>query len=101
MTLNFNAKIELNANEKTKAIFDSIATDNKFYPQNPKLLFLMAQSNEKLGYPIKAIKQYKKILKITPDWLDVYDSLAKVYLRSGMFRNAINVYGQITWYIVQ
>ncbi len=35
MTLNFNAKIELNANEKTKAIFDSISTDNKFYPQNP------------------------------------------------------------------
>jgi|TARA_B100001750_G_scaffold155360_1_gene124672 KEOPS complex subunit Pcc1 len=35
MTLNFNAKIELNANEKTEAIFDSIATDNKFYPQNP------------------------------------------------------------------
>ena len=35
MTLNFNATIELNANEKTKAIFDSISTDNKFYPQNP------------------------------------------------------------------
>tara|TARA_Y100000590_G_scaffold91279_1_gene102973 strand:- start:2313 stop:2558 length:246 start_codon:yes stop_codon:yes gene_type:complete len=35
MTLNFNAKIELTAKEKTKAIFDSIATDNKFYPQNP------------------------------------------------------------------
>ena len=35
MTLNFNAKIELNANEKTKAIFDSIDIDNKFYPQNP------------------------------------------------------------------
>ena len=35
MTLNFNAKIELTANEKTKAIFDSIAIDNKFYPQNP------------------------------------------------------------------
>ncbi len=35
MTLNFNAKIELTANEKTKAIFDSITVDNKFYPQNP------------------------------------------------------------------
>ncbi|MCH2604335.1 MAG: CTAG/PCC1 family protein [Candidatus Nitrosopelagicus sp.] len=35
MTLNFNAKIELTAKEKTKAIFDSIATDNKFYPENP------------------------------------------------------------------
>ena len=35
MTLNFNAKIELTAKEKTKAIFDSIATDNNFYPENP------------------------------------------------------------------
>ena len=35
MTLNFRATIELTAKEKTKAIFDSIATDNKFYPQNP------------------------------------------------------------------
>ena len=35
MTLNFSATIELTAKEKTKAIFDSIATDNKFYPQNP------------------------------------------------------------------
>ena len=35
MTLNFNEKIELTAEEKTKAIFDSITTDNKFYPQNP------------------------------------------------------------------
>ena len=75
--------------EKAKEL---IERNLKFHPKNPKLLFLMAQSNEKLGYPIKAIKQYKKILKITPDWLDVYDSLAKVYLRSGMFRNAINVY---------
>jgi len=35
MTLNFSAKIELTAKEKTKAIFDSISIDNKFYPQNP------------------------------------------------------------------
>ena len=35
MTLNFSAKIEITAKEKTKAIFDSIATDNRFYPENP------------------------------------------------------------------
>ena len=35
MTLNFSAKIELTAEEKTRAIFDSIATDNRFYPENP------------------------------------------------------------------
>jgi len=35
MTLNFNAEIIVNAKDKTKAIFDSINTDNKFYPENP------------------------------------------------------------------
>jgi len=35
MTLNFSAKIELTAEEKTRAIFDSITIDNKFYPENP------------------------------------------------------------------
>ena len=35
MTLIFNAKIEIDAKEKSKAIFDSINTDNKFYPDNP------------------------------------------------------------------
>ena len=35
MTLSFNAKITVDAKDKTKAIFDSINTDNKFYPENP------------------------------------------------------------------
>lgn len=35
MTLSFNAKIEIDAKEKTLALFRSINTDNKFYPENP------------------------------------------------------------------
>ena len=35
MTLKFNAKITVDAKEKTKSIFESINTDNKFYPENP------------------------------------------------------------------
>ena len=35
MTSSFNAKIEVDAEEKTTAIFDSINIDNKFYPENP------------------------------------------------------------------
>ena len=35
MTFRIDAKIEIDAKEKTKAIFDSINTDNKFYPENP------------------------------------------------------------------
>ena len=33
--LHFNTKIEIDAGEKTKAVFNSINTDNKFYPENP------------------------------------------------------------------
>ena len=35
MTLGFSAKIIVDAKDKTKAIFDSIDTDNRFYPENP------------------------------------------------------------------
>lgn len=35
MTSIFNAKIIIDAKEKTKSIFDSITTDNEFYPENP------------------------------------------------------------------
>jgi len=35
MTLNFSAKITVDAKDKTKAIFDSINADNEFYPDNP------------------------------------------------------------------
>ena len=35
MTLNFSAKIIVDAKDNTKAIFDSVNTDNEFYPENP------------------------------------------------------------------
>jgi len=35
MTSNFSSKITVDAKEKTRAIFDSINTDNEFYPENP------------------------------------------------------------------
>ena len=35
MTLNYNAKIIVDAKENTKAIFDSVNADNEFYPENP------------------------------------------------------------------
>ena len=34
MTSRFNAKIEVDAEEKTNAVFDSVNIDNKFYPEN-------------------------------------------------------------------
>ena len=35
MTLNFSAKITIDAKDNTKAIYDSVNTDNEFYPENP------------------------------------------------------------------
>lgn len=35
MMSNFSSKITVDAKEKTRAIFDSINTDNEFYPENP------------------------------------------------------------------
>ncbi len=35
MTLKFSAIIHIDAEDKTKSIFDSVKTDNKFYPENP------------------------------------------------------------------
>jgi KEOPS complex subunit Pcc1 len=35
MTFKFQAKITVDAKEKTNSIFESINTDNKFYPENP------------------------------------------------------------------
>ena len=35
MISSFNVKIEIDAEAKTNAIFDSVNVDNKFYPENP------------------------------------------------------------------
>ena len=35
MTLNFSAKITVDAKDNTKAIYESVNTDNEFYPENP------------------------------------------------------------------
>ena len=35
MTLNYSAKISVDAKDKTDAIYDSVNTDNEFYPENP------------------------------------------------------------------
>ncbi len=32
---NYKAKIEISAGKRTKSVFDSIETDNRFYDENP------------------------------------------------------------------
>ena len=52
MTLNFSAKIIVDAKDKTKAIFDSINTDNEFYPENPTKT--MMSFNETISIDIES-----------------------------------------------
>ena len=35
MTLNYSAKITVDAKDKTTAIYDSVNADNEFYPEKP------------------------------------------------------------------
>ena len=35
MTSNYSAQITVYAKDKTTAIYDSVNTDNEFYPENP------------------------------------------------------------------
>ena len=35
MTLNFSAKITVDAKDRSRAIYDSVNIDNEFYPENP------------------------------------------------------------------
>ncbi len=54
MTLNYSAKITVDAKDKTNAIYDSVNTDNEFYPENPvkttikldKKLFITAETDQ-------------------------------------------------------
>jgi KEOPS complex subunit Pcc1 len=42
----FSGIISINAREKTKAIFDSINADNKFYPENPTTTKVTLKKNK-------------------------------------------------------
>ncbi len=44
--LAFSAKLVINTKEKTSAIFDSISTDNKFYPENPTETRISLEKNK-------------------------------------------------------
>ena len=51
MTLSYSTKIKFSAGKATKAIFDSVSTDNKFYPENP--------TKTKISYDKKILVEIK------------------------------------------
>jgi KEOPS complex subunit Pcc1 len=52
MTLNFSAIITVDAKDKTKAIYDSVNTDNEFYPENPVKTEI--KFNEKISISVES-----------------------------------------------
>jgi len=52
MTLNFSAKITVDAKDKSKAIYDSVDIDNKFYPENP--VKTLIEFNEKITINVES-----------------------------------------------
>ena len=46
MTLNFSAKITVDAKDRSKAVYDSVNIDNEFYPENP--VKTLIKYNEKI-----------------------------------------------------
>ena len=65
MTLNFEAKITVDAGEKTKAIFDSIHTDNKFYPENPTKTEISFDDEITISIESKQVPQLRANLNST------------------------------------
>lgn len=79
MTLNFKAKITINAQDKTKAIYDSVNTDNDFYPENP--VKTMITYNKKMVILVKSkhLPHLRANLNSTLRLIQVsYDSIESV-----------------------
>jgi KEOPS complex subunit Pcc1 len=81
MMSSFNAKIEFDAKEKTKAIFDSINTDNKFYPENPTETIISFKEQLIITIKSNQIPQLRANLNSTLRLLQTsYDSIESVRL---------------------
>ena len=52
MTLNFSAKITVDAKDRSYAIYDSVNVDNEFYPENP--VKTLIKFNEKITISVES-----------------------------------------------
>jgi len=82
MTLKFNAKITVDAKEKTKSIFESINTDNKFYPENPTKTKISLQDFILISIEAKQLSHLRANLNSTLRLVQAsYDSIESVKIR--------------------
>ena len=79
MMFSSEARIEIDAKEKTKAIFDSIYTDNKFYPENPTKTKISFDKKILIIIKSKQIPQLRANLNSTLRLIQAsYDSIESV-----------------------
>ena len=79
MTSSFNAKITIDAKEKTKAIFDSINIDNEFYPENPTKTHMTLKEKIIISIESDHIPHLRANLNSTLRLIQVsYDSIESV-----------------------
>jgi KEOPS complex subunit Pcc1 len=79
MTLTFNAKINVDATEKTTAIFDSIHIDNQFYPENPTKTTISLNDKIQISIDSDHIQHLRANLNSTLRLIQAsYDSIESV-----------------------
>ena len=79
MTSNFSSKITVDAKEKTRAIFDSINTDNEFYPENPTNTTMKLQEKIVISIESEHISHLRANLNSTLRLIQVsYDAIESV-----------------------
>jgi len=79
MMLNYKAIIQVDAKNKTKAIFESIETDNKFYPENPTKTEISLSDKIKIKIESKQIPHLRANLNSTLRLIQAsYDSIESV-----------------------
>ena len=79
MTLNFSTKINFSAGQSTKAIYDSVSIDNKFYPENPTETKISYKKKILIQIDSKHIPQLRANLNSTLRLIQAsYDSINSV-----------------------
>ncbi|NOJ32735.1 MAG: hypothetical protein DA329_11415 [Candidatus Nitrosocosmicus sp.] len=83
MMSSYNAKVIVNAKEKTKAIFDSISTDNDFYPENPTKTNIIFDDKIMISIESNHIPHLRANLNSTLRLIQAsYDSIESVNIQS-------------------
>ena len=79
MTFNFKSSITVDAKEKTNSIFESINTDNKFYPENPTTTKISLKDTILISIESRQLSQLRANLNSTLRLIQAsYDSLESV-----------------------